>query len=366
MQWIVNDPAMTRASMRFTAVGSVGMLALVGVTGCSASQSESIPVESVTTNKSPTSVEPNSTETAELDAAPDAREPTRIARSFAKGLPSQELLRWSEIAVDAMAEPPTDFMGMIWPIGEELDEIPDPQVFDGDPFREHAPVLSPSDTDEAVLYFKDWQSGLEGCETGEVKDFDSGADRVERWIRGGADVATAPDPCFDSRAAVAAWTSEQGKQDIKHIFLHESYHALQNYLLKQCAPILGREEDSMNELRWFSEGTADYFSMYLQAQDGGSDDYVQQILERAHLDLLGDPGMSLNANTYVQTAAMVLMIERGLITEEKIIDGSYFHNCDWINDFDPSRPDIAAIFEDFDKIENSGGRYFYSNQVIKG
>ena len=47
--------------MRFTAVGSVGMLALVGVTGCSASQSESIPVESVTTNKSPTSVEPNST-----------------------------------------------------------------------------------------------------------------------------------------------------------------------------------------------------------------------------------------------------------------------------------------------------------------
>jgi len=60
-RWIGNDSAMTRASMRFTAVGSVGMLALVGVTGCSASQSESIPVESVTTNKSPTSVEPNST-----------------------------------------------------------------------------------------------------------------------------------------------------------------------------------------------------------------------------------------------------------------------------------------------------------------
>ena len=119
----------------------------------------------------------------------------------------------------------------------------------------------------------------------------------------------------------------------------------------------------MNDLRWFSEGTADYFSMYLQAQDGGSDDYVQQILERAHLDLLGDPGMSLNANTYVQTAAMVLMIERGLITEEKIIDGSYFHNCDWINDFDPSRPDIASVFEDYDKIEKSGGRYFYSNQA---
>jgi len=62
----------------------------------------------------------------------------------------------------------------------------------------------------------------------------------------------------------------------------------------------------------------------------------------------------------------VLMMEKGMISERRLADGSYFHDCDWIDDFDPTRPDIAAVFEDFDKIEKSGGRYFYSNQAING
>ena len=85
-----------------------------------------------------------------------------------------------------------------------------------------------------------------------MREFENGAQRVERWIRGGADVATAPDPCLKSRSAVMAWNAEQDVETARHIFFHEAYHGLSNYLLRQCAPILNRDEDSMNDLRWFA------------------------------------------------------------------------------------------------------------------
>ena len=76
--------------------------------------------------------------------------------------------------------------------------------------------------------------------------------------------------------------------------------------------------------------------------------------------------MPLEANAYVQTAAMVLMIERGMITEEQILNGSYFNNCDWINTFDPGAPGMDYIFESFNEIEVSDGNYFYSEATIAG
>ena len=294
------------------------------------------------------------------------RAPARVAKSFADGVSSDEVLSWVNAATSKMISPPTDFLGLVWPIGYALDDNPDPQVFDGDPFLQYSDVLSASEKKEVADYFKDWQAGLQGCDPREVRDFDEGAARVERWIVGSANVATAPDPCFESRSAVVAWSGEWNKLTLKQVFFHETYHGMQKYLLRQCSPVLGRQEDDMNDLRWFSEGTADYFGVYMAAKDDGRSDYVQTMLKRAYLDLRGDPGMPLKANTYVQTAAMVLMMERGMISEDKIVNGGYFTNCDWINKFDPNAPGMDYIFENFNKIEVSGGKYFYSESTISG
>ena len=294
------------------------------------------------------------------------RAPARVAKSFADGVSSDEVLSWVNAATSKMISPPTDFLGLVWPIGYALDDNPDPQVFDGDPFLQYSDVLSASEKKEVADYFKDWQAGLQGCDPREVRDFDEGAARVERWIVGSANVATAPDPCFESRSAVVAWSGEWNKLTLKQVFFHETYHGMQKYLLRQCSPVLGRQEDDMNDLRWFSEGTADYFGVYMAAKDDGRSDYVQTMLKRAYLDLRGDPGMPLEANTYVQTAAMVLMMERGMISEDKIVNGGYFTNCDWINKFDPNAPGMDYIFENFNKIEVSGGKYFYSESTISG
>ena len=342
------------------------LMAVAGLSACTSSVSDStVPSNEVTST--PELPSASGQATAPGPSTPMVeREPTRVAKSFAEGISSAELLGWLDAAVAEMVDPPTDFMGMLWPIGTARDDEPDPSTFDGDPFREHTAVLSPDEIEEAAAYFADWQSGLAGCDEQEMREFDNGAQRVERWIRGGADVATAPDPCLKSRSAVMAWNAGQDVETARHIFFHEAYHGLSNYLLRQCAPILNRDEDSMNDLRWFAEGTADYFSMYMQAQEDERDDLEQRILQRATLDLQGDPGLTLGSNTYVQTAAMVLMIKRGIVSEEKIIDGSYFNNCDWIDTFDPSEPQIAYIFENFRNIEASNGTFAYSNETIAG
>ena len=351
-----------RTSKRLLGIGFALAVTLSGLTACSSASTEIAPSPASTPSQVAEEAEQEVTESAEPIIE---REPTRAAMSFADGITSAEVLEWVNAATGQMLNPPTDFMGLVWPIGRALDDEPDPQVFDGDPFMEHSDILGDDELDKVAAYFRNWQAGLQGCEQS-AAELSERADRVERWIRGGANVATAPDPCFESRSAIVAWSAEQDKWTAKQSFFHEAYHGLSNYLLRQCSPVLGRQEDSMNNLRWFAEGTADYFGVYMAAKDDGRDDYMQRMLKRAYLDLRGDPGMPLEANSYVQTAAMVLMIERGIITEEQILNGSYFNSCDWINTFDPGAPGMDYIFENFNKIEVSGGSYSYSEATIAG
>ena len=287
--------------------------------------------------------------------------------SYADGITSAEVVGWVEAAIAEMEKPPSTYMGMIWPIGRALDDEPDPGVFGGDPFYEYSDVLSAAEITEASNYFRTWQTSAaaKGCEQS-AAELSEGADRVERWIRGAANVATAPDPCFDARASTVAWSAEQSKYTAKTTFFHESYHGMSNYLLSRCSPILRVEEDQMNQLRWFAEGTADYFGHYMAAKDEGRTDHKQRLLARLATSLVSEPNMTLDSNTYPQAAAMILMMERGLITEEKLVDGSYFHDCNWISTFDPERNDIKYIFENFSKIESSGGIYSYTEQAING
>ena len=317
----------------------------------------------VTPTAKPTTA-PAVTPTAKPKTAP--REPTRLGISFDAEISSAEVKSWVEQAVGEMLDPPTDFFGLIWPIGSPVDDEPDPHLFDGAGFSEHEHKLSPAEVDETVVSFVNWQAGLEGCTDAEKRNWSDGARVVSLWIRNAADVATAPGPCLKSRAAIYARTLAQDKTTATEIFFHEAYHGLSNKLLNLCATNApGRSEDDLNNRRWFAEGTADYFGVYMAAKIEGRENYRQKILERAYLDLKGDPGMGLDS-AYVQSAAVVLMIDRGMISEEKLLNGSYFHNCSWIDEFDPLAVGIDYIFENFNKIQLIDGEYSYSSEVISG
>ncbi|NBP96205.1 MAG: hypothetical protein EBU28_12970 [Gammaproteobacteria bacterium] len=122
----------------------------------------------------------------------------------------------------------------------------------------------------------------------------------------------------------------------------------------------------MDDLRWFAEGTADFFSLVLQAQQDDRDDYEQKILERAQLELQGDPEISMASNTYVQAAGILLMIKRGSLSEAKVMDGAYFSNCDWIDAFDPSQSEVKFVFDNFRQLESIDGKLAYPDDVVNG
>ena len=128
---------------RLAALSTVTALVLAGLTACSAASTET-----PTASMSASSQGAEDAEAEEVDVAADAegevsesateaatgttessepktkRGPTRVAMSFADGITSAEVLEWVNAATGQMLNPPTDFMGLIWPIGRALDDEP--------------------------------------------------------------------------------------------------------------------------------------------------------------------------------------------------------------------------------------------------
>jgi len=351
-------PHVLRAFSR-RAVTSTGVLLTMGILlGCSAP-------EPPTPERA--SIEESSSDVESTEATDERVDiPTGLeARSFAEGISDTELLSWVEAAIGEMKDPPTSFLGLIWPIGNQIDDEPDPQLFDGDMFREHTQVLTEEDRVEAVETFSTWQSNLVCAEETDERELEDGAQRVGRWINGAADVATAPDPCFRARSAVYAWPTGVSKTTATEVWFHEAYHGLQNFLIRQCSVVENQPEENYEGIRWFTEGTAEYFGNYMAAKIEGRDDYVQTILQKAYNDYRGDPGADFN-NAYFQAAGIQLMIERGSLDAEKIKDGSYFNDCSYMETFDPGQPEAKYISENFGEIEIVDGAYRYRDAAVNG
>ena len=87
--------------------------------------------------------------------------------------------------------------------------------------------------------------------------------------------------------------------------------------------------------------------------------------KRPTLDYQTEPG-ELFANAYFQAAALHLMVERGVVTQAEVLDGSIFHDCSYVERFDPDQSDIKYIFENFGDIEIVDDAYKYSDEALNG
>jgi len=304
--------------------------------------------------------------TPEVEAEASVDVPTGLeGRSFVEGIDDAQVLAWVEAGVAEMAQPPTSFLGLIWPIGQAVDEEPDPQLFDGDMFSEHTQAMSDEDLETTIATFTTWQENLVCAEEVDKRELDDGAQRFERWIVGGADVATAPDPCLKARSAVYAWPQQVDEATAKKVFFHESYHGFSNYLINRCSQTEGKPEESYEGIRWFAEGTAEYFGNYMAAKVDGRDDHLQTILKNAYGDYQGS-GDTEFMSAYYQAAGIALMIERGSLDATKVLDGSYFHDCAYNETYDPGQPEPQYIANNFYKIEKVGGVYQFTAEAIAG
>lgn len=58
-------------------------------------------------------------------------------------------------------------------------------------------------------------------------------------------------------------------------------------------------------------------------------------------------------------AALLLMMDKGLITHEEIMDGSFFHDCSRELRYPSDGSEIQEIRETWHNISSQGGRYTF-------
>ena len=101
---------------------------------------------------------------------------------------------------------------------------------------------------------------------------------------------------------------------------------------------------------WVVEGAAEYFAQHILAwaQDH-QEDFVSLILKTALTDAnflgkeLVDAGGENWGLGYKGMGVLRLMIELGWLDESRILDGSLFHDCASVREFNNSNPKIQLI-----------------------
>jgi hypothetical protein len=147
------------------------------------------------------------------------------------------------------------------------------------------------------------------------------------------------------------------KRDLQRIFFHEAYHAFQKDLTNSCR--------GPNDL-WVIEAATEYFAQHsLVNYNEYPEDYVSNILKIAFIEhkrggpKLKDPGVAEKG-----LGAIRLMVERGWLDEEKILDGSFFHKCDRVKKFKNIDPNIKFLKDNWFRIVEQDGKYKYPNSVL--
>ena len=113
------------------------------------------------------------------------------------------------------------------------------------------------------------------------------------------------------------------------------------------------------------EGAAHYFATWLVAEIHDKTNYLSQILDIAYhsFERSGEQIYDAEPDKW-GAAALSLMVKQNLITEDSILDGSLFHNCDRELVFNNNNPEIQKIKDSWNLIEKVGDTYRFNQQAL--
>ena len=281
-------------------------------------------------------------------------------------LATADIRSWTEVAAAKMSAWQADILGVVWPVGAMIREDARDK-FDA-AFNEMQIVLSDNVLSGLLDDVDAWIDATPCADVGGWRGEQARSikENVRLWIGGGADAATAPDPCFESRMAIYAFTAEVTATTAQRVYIHELYHTLSSYLTTYCAPPDGQEEPEKYEAQgWIAEGTADYFSYVVQAEINGEAHPASALLQEANKEAQ-ESGIDLRRSAAKSAAAVRLMIERGDLTEADVLGATMFNDCDWVGDFSMSNPAAAYAQTNWHLIEESGGTWRFTSAALNG
>jgi len=117
------------------------------------------------------------------------------------------------------------------------------------------------------------------------------------------------------------------------------------------------------------EGAAEYFARFLLDEINGTSNAMNVLLGNAlseyddsgaALTISGEPWLSV----WKGPAPLRLMVEKGMLDEASIMDGSLFHDCAREMVFDSASPEIERIRESWYQIEVRDGVHQFKAEAL--
>ena len=308
----------------------------------------------------PTTAAPTTTATPTTTVAPG---PGSIGLLNRTGTSSGEIQTWINAAEAGLAGREANVLVVVWPIGDNISDEPDFDRFDGAPFTVNQVVMSQVEIDDLLDQIDVWLQA-DPCAGRDRYLRQDLTHRTRLWMEGGADAATGPDPCFETRLVTVAASLEWSEANLRHVVVHELYQAFQQRLPNWCGnPDLPR----FDETRWVDEGAADYFTYSVTAELDGRSDAVSELLGEARASYMdGGPDLRDGAFATNSGAALRLMVARGALDESTILDASLFHDCDWSVDLGDANPEVVHAKGAWYEIEEQGGGYGFGAGALAG
>jgi hypothetical protein len=292
------------------------------------------------------------------------RNPQITIHNFSR-IPTPDIQLWTEAATAHASWWHADITAFVWPIGNETGDPDDLSA----PFNRYQITLNSDSLSSLINTYQEWSDNAP-CLSGEHDNFggwqnrnelDERKRRVVGWMQSGADVATAPTPCFSSRAVTYAFPAESTIADGQHTYLHEIYHALSSYLQEYCTEGGQMNTDRFEALRWVGEGTAHYFAYVVSAELNGSNDSTETMLEAAWRGAQNGEDLSVAESA---AAALRLMVERGDLLEDDIMSAKVFESCDWPNKWQSSNDSVAFAKGNWQEIEHRDGKWSFKDSAL--
>ncbi len=279
---------------------------------------------------------------------------------------TSDIWRWVTLAEAKMKNRSSSILAFIYPVGKFVSEL----NFEGRHMHQHEMMLSQNEIETILSSVETWfktRSCLAGERHRDVRD--EHLEEYRQWLEGGADASTMQAVCSDTRIVAMGITehmrNDEPLTEFQNLLIHEHYHAFQQDLEYEGICRSHSELTNANT-RWMVEGAAHYFSTSSVEEINGSTEAHSKILELAleSYDRNGPGLLDGGESDKTGAAALRLMIEKGMLDEESIMDGSLFHDCARELVFDRTSPEIERIRESWYQIENQGGVYQFKPEAL--
>ena len=286
-----------------------------------------------------------------------------------------DLENWIYLAESKMKSRRARIFLFIYPVGEmKRPEEPVRSDYADRVFRAHEVLLTQSDIEMILDQVEDWFTGDPCLDSSYIK---RNLSDYRSWLENGGDASTMHTVCEETRVVAMGVTKNmrlyEPLDNFKNFLFHEFYHAFQQDLAMEGKCRDTRQQDERNSnSQWLVEGAAHYFATWLVAEINNTSDHESQILELAlkeferegeniEIDAASNSGIGPDK---WGAAALNLMVKQNLITEDSILDGSLFHNCDRELVFNKTNPNMQKINDSWSLIEKVGDTYKFNQEAL--